>query len=78
MVLNSQKSTFWRLFMVNIQGRDLWDFFFVGHALHSPGKGGLSSTQEEEDKAAAKGDVDGKFYHDLAPEVKLGDDQVRQ
>ena len=44
--------------------------------MHSPGKGGLSSTQEEEDKKAAEDDADGKFYHDLAPEVKLGDDQV--
>ena len=45
--------------------------------MHSPGKGGLSSTQEEEDRAASESDVDGKFYHDLAPAVKLGDDQVR-
>ena len=65
--------------MVSIQGTDLCDLFFpAGHALHSQGKGGLSITQEEDDKAAVEGDFDDKFYHDLAPEVKLGDDQVRQ
>ena len=49
---------------------------FSGHELHSPGRGGLSSTQAEDDEAAAEEDADGKFYHDSRPKVELGEDQI--
>eukprot|EP00802_Teleaulax_amphioxeia_P008543 Tamp_08552.p1 GENE.Tamp_08552~~Tamp_08552.p1 ORF type:complete len:754 (+),score=210.96 Tamp_08552:66-2264(+) len=47
-----------------------------GHSLHSKGRGGLSSTQAEEDAAAKDEDAEGEYYHDLAPAVQLGDDQI--
>lgn len=47
-----------------------------GHKLHSDGRGGLASTQAEDDAAAAEEDADGEYYHEHRPAVDLGDDQI--